>query len=77
MQAPASVNGYHTVPDKRKLLIVTADDFGYSRERNIGIVECYLDSVITRATLLVNGLAAGHAVQLAKKHGLAMSRLFL
>ena len=54
--------------DKR--LVITADDFGYCSERNRGVVDCFLRSGITRASVLVNGEAASEASSLSKKHSL-------
>lgn len=52
----------------RRTLIITADDFGYDRDRNRGIVECYRNGAVTRTTLLVNGRASMEASQLAKSY---------
>ncbi|KAF7240734.1 Carbohydrate deacetylase [Varanus komodoensis] len=49
-------------------LIVTGDDFGYCPRRNQGIVDCFLAGAISNVSLLVNGSAAGDAVQLAKRY---------
>lgn len=47
-------------------LIITADDFGYSAERDDGILECFLAGAITNASLMVNGYSALSAVEKAK-----------
>ena len=47
-------------------LVITADDLGYSKERNEGIMTCFKATAITRASLMVNATAAEHAVSLAK-----------
>jgi len=54
--------------DYQKILLVTADDFGYNCERNRGIVECYQNGIITRASVLVNGVARNEAFALATLH---------
>ncbi|XP_072015583.1 carbohydrate deacetylase-like [Amphiura filiformis] len=54
----------------RHRLIITADDFGYSAERDGGIIECFLDGAVTGVVLLVNGEAAEQACAIARKHGI-------
>jgi chitin disaccharide deacetylase len=49
----------------RKLLIVNADDFGYTRDISEGIVEAHHQGIVTSTTLMANGPAFGHAVKLA------------
>ncbi|NRS46943.1 chitin disaccharide deacetylase [Brevibacillus sp. HB2.2] len=49
-------------------LIVNADDFGYSKGVNLGIVEAHREGVVTSATLMVNMEGFEHAVGLAKEH---------
>ncbi|XP_064620026.1 carbohydrate deacetylase-like isoform X2 [Lineus longissimus] len=51
-------------------LIINADDFGYCRQRNNGIVACYKAGGITSASLMVNASEAGDAVKQAKQVGL-------
>lgn len=51
----------------RKLLIINADDFGYSVSRNIGMVECFTKGVISGVTLMVNGVADEDAAKRAKE----------
>jgi predicted glycoside hydrolase/deacetylase ChbG (UPF0249 family) len=48
-----------------KLLIVTADDFGYSRGINRGVVEAHERGIVTSAALMVNAPATAEAVELA------------
>lgn len=38
----------------KKYLILTADDLGYCKERNKGIIECFQSGVLTHSSLLVN-----------------------
>ena len=47
-------------------LIVNADDFGFSRDVNRGIVEACQDGILTAATLMANGAAFDDAVALAR-----------
>ena len=41
----------------RRFAIFNADDFGYSRGINRGIVHAHREGVVTSATLVVNGSA--------------------
>ncbi len=50
-----------------RLLIVNADDFGYARDVNEGIVEAHRHGILTAATLMANGAAFEHAVALARQ----------
>ena len=50
----------------RKLLIVNADDFGFTPDVNQGIVEAHRDGILTATTLMANGDAFDDAVQLAR-----------
>ena len=52
----------------RKLLIVNADDFGFTRDVNQGIVEAHRHGILTATTLMATGAAFGHAVELARAH---------
>jgi len=54
--------------DYEKILLITADDFGYDCERNRGIVECFQRRAITRASVLVNGAACNEGFALASVH---------
>lgn len=45
-------------------IIFNADDFGYSKGVNLGIIEAHQNGVITSTTLLVNGAGAEHAASL-------------
>ncbi|WP_096200706.1 chitin disaccharide deacetylase [Bacillus sp. FJAT-45350] len=49
-------------------LIINADDFGYSRGINHGIIDSYKYGVLTSATMMMNMPGTEHAVQLAKEH---------
>lgn len=51
-----------------KLLVTNADDFGYTRDVNDGIVEAHRNGILTATTLMANGREFDHAVQLAKRY---------
>jgi predicted glycoside hydrolase/deacetylase ChbG (UPF0249 family) len=49
-------------------LIVNADDFGFTRDVNAGIVEAHRSGILTAATLMANGDAFKDAVALAAEN---------
>ncbi len=49
-------------------LIVNADDFGYSKAVNLGILEVYKHGVLTSATMMTNMPGVEHAFQLYKEN---------
>lgn len=49
-------------------LIVNADDFGYSKGVNYGIIEAHTNGVVNSATILMNMEGTDHAIELAKRH---------
>lgn len=49
-------------------VIINADDFGFSRGINYGIVDSYAEGITTSTTLLANGEAFDHAVALASEY---------
>lgn len=51
-----------------KRLIVNADDFGFTRDVNLGIVEAHRSGILTATTLMANGEAYDHAVELAREN---------
>lgn len=51
-----------------RTLIVNADDFGFTRDVNQGIVEAHRDGILTSTTLMATGAAFDHAVRLAKEN---------
>jgi chitin disaccharide deacetylase len=51
-----------------KQLIVNADDFGFTRDVNAGIVECHRKGILTATTLMANGDAFDDALRLAKEN---------
>ena len=50
---------------KRFSLTINADDFGFTRDVNAGIIEAHRDGVLTSTTLMANGNAFEDAVKLA------------
>ena len=48
-------------------LIFNADDFGFTRDVNEGIVEAHRSGVLTATTLMANGSEFDHAVALARE----------
>lgn len=48
-------------------LIVNADDFGWSRDVNEGILYCHQHGILTATTLMAGGAAFSHAVELARE----------
>lgn len=57
-------------------LIINADDFGYCKQRNLGIIECFTSGHLTHASLMVNGFEAEHAANLAIEHNLPIGLHF-
>lgn len=53
---------------QKRQLIVNADDFGMARGVNDGIVAAHAEGIVTSTTLLVDGAAAEHALELAAAH---------
>ncbi len=51
-----------------KRLVVNADDFGFTRDVNQGIVEAHCRGILTATTLMSTGEAFEHAVQLAREN---------
>lgn len=49
-------------------LIINADDFGYSKAVNLGILECYKNGVVSSTTLMTNMPGAEHAFELMKEN---------
>ena len=50
-----------------KLLVVNADDFGFTRDVNAGIIEAHRNGILTATTLMANGDAFDDAVRLARE----------
>jgi len=51
-----------------KQLVVNADDFGFTRDVNQGIVEAHRQGILTATTLMANGDAFDDAVRLAREN---------
>lgn len=51
-----------------RLLTVNADDFGFTRDVNAGIIEAHTAGILTSTTLMANGGAFDDAVRLARLH---------
>ena len=49
-----------------RFLAVNADDFGFTRDVNSGIVAAHTDGILTSTTLMANGSAFDDAVRLAR-----------
>jgi chitin disaccharide deacetylase len=50
-----------------KRLIVNADDFGFTRDVNQGVVQAHREGILTATTLMATGAAFEDAVRLAKE----------
>ncbi len=51
----------------RKQLVVNADDFGFTPDVNLGIVEAHRRGILTATTLMANGAAFDDALRLARE----------
>jgi predicted glycoside hydrolase/deacetylase ChbG (UPF0249 family) len=51
-----------------KYLIPNADDFGYTRDVNEGIIHAHREGILTATTLMATGAAFDHAVALAREN---------
>jgi predicted glycoside hydrolase/deacetylase ChbG (UPF0249 family) len=51
-----------------KHLVVNADDFGFTRDVNRGIIEAHRDGILTATTLMATGAAFDDAVTLAREN---------
>ena len=49
-----------------RLLVVNADDFGFTPDVNDGILEAHRNGILTATTLMAGGEAFEHAVHLAR-----------
>lgn len=52
--------------ERKKVLFVNADDFGFTVDVNEGIVDAHVRGILTSTTLMANGFAFADAVQRAK-----------
>lgn len=50
------------------LLIVNADDFGYSRGINLGIIDSYKEGILSSTTMMANMPGFEHGVKMAKEN---------
>src|SRR3954469_3096539 len=55
-------------PNSAKLLIVNADDFGYSPGVNAGILRAHAEGIVTSTSLMVRRPAAADAVAAARDY---------
>ena len=53
-----------------KKLVVNADDFGFTRDVNRGIVEAHRNGILTATTLMATGAAFDDAVRLSREYPL-------
>jgi chitin disaccharide deacetylase len=51
-----------------KFLIPNADDFGYTRDVNEGIIHAHREGILTATTIMATGAAFDHAVALAREN---------
>jgi len=49
-------------------LIINADDYGYSKGVNYGIIEAHLNGIVNSATMMMNMHAVEHGIELVKLH---------
>ena len=56
------------VAAQTRKLVVNADDFGFTRDVNRGIVEAHRDGILTATTLMATGAEFEDAVRLAKEN---------
>jgi chitin disaccharide deacetylase len=52
----------------KKQLVVNADDFGFTRDVNQGIIEAHQHGILTAATIMANAAAFDDAVRLAREN---------
>lgn len=48
-------------------ILVNADDFGLTKGINEGVIDAHINGVVTRTTLMMNGMAVEDAIKLAKE----------
>lgn len=56
------------MPAGERRLVVVADDFGFTRDVNEGILETHTRGIVRAASLLATGAAFHHAVELARAY---------
>ena len=57
---------------KRRILIINADDLGYSQARDMGIFLAFQNGCVTSASLIVNGFTSNTAAKEAIRLGLPL-----
>ena len=57
-----------SVNPQARAVVITADDFGLSREVNAGVIRAHREGVLTAASLMVAGAACDEAVGLAREN---------
>jgi hopanoid biosynthesis associated protein HpnK len=55
-------------PEAVRRLIVNADDFGRSHTINEAVIRAHREGILTTASLMVNGVAADEAIELARQN---------
>ena len=65
-ELPRTMLRFARVPEER--LIVNADDFGFTRDVNAGIVRAHREGILTATTLMADGNAFDDAVSLAREN---------
>jgi len=55
-------------PGPSRRLVVNADDFGFARDVNLGIIEAHTHGILTATTLMANGREFEDAIRLAREH---------
>ena len=56
----------------KRLLVITADDFGFSTERNKGVMEAFNNGAVKSASLLLNCTGTVSGVESARNTGLTL-----
>lgn len=49
-------------------VIVNADDFGYSKGQNLGVLECFQEGIVSSTSLMVNMPGFDHAIELMRQY---------
>jgi chitin disaccharide deacetylase len=68
LSTPRKSQGRQIDVSRARSVIFNADDFGFTRGVNDGIVHCHLNGVLGATTLMANGDAFEHAVRLAREN---------